>query len=719
MTLNIQLSLRSKTESTKATERVKAAGNRKKAATETIEEAWARILAMKNSDADQARLIEIKAAMAEGLIGRDPSAAAKRFSKAEALRLWRELAERQREDTLRRMVEETPANYWLITDKARLNEFLALLAHEEEIVFDVETTGVDIHKDYIVGHVITAVKADVHAYIPTKHDTTAPQLPHDYVTAALKPFYEDASIGKLAHNAKFDIHMLANEGVTLRGLTWDTQEAMRMLNENEPTYALKPLVDKYLHIPSYTYSDLFGNAGFHEVSDLRIALAYAAKDGDVTLKMRDFQRYHLSKMPTVLEYYETVEVPLTTAIVNMERVGYDIDLDFAAQYGAELRKDIAKAHAEVVAGLGDINLNSPVQLKEAIEKAIGQKIENTDAKRTLKPLANKHPIIKTLLDYRRDNKLYTTYINALPELIDVKTGKLYTNFNQNGAKTGRFSSGGGDGEGSFNMQNQPKDARKLYVAPAGWVIVGADFSAQEIRCLANLTREPLLLEAFREGKDPYATVAADYFGKTYEECYKLPNGDDTPERKQMKTVVLASIYGTSKYGLADQLGITTDEAQAFLDKFFAKFTYIKRWIDETHKDLRKTGFVWIGAQCRKRRLPAAVSKIRGYDPKRNGAMRQGPNARVQGESAIQTKKTLVALDKICAERGWKPWAQVHDEILLLLPENFTREDITLFERTMTQTYLFGDVSNKTDIEIMTRWGAGVSVDDWFKTKEAK
>lgn len=694
------------------------AATKKQTATETIEDAWLRILAMKNSESVLRQLRTVKAAMDAGEVGREPDKIGKAFSKAEALTIWRGINEREHAERLRQMVEEMPVNFWLITDEARLDEFLSIVDEEDEIVFDVETTGVDVWSDYIVGHVITAIKADIHAYIPTKHRDPRPQLPHDYVSERLKPYYENANIGKLAHNAKFDIHMLAQEGITLRGLTWDTQEAMKMLNENEPTFALKPLVSKYLNDPSSTYSDLFGKKGFDEIG-LDEAVAYAAKDGDVTLRLRNFQRMHLEKTPGILEYFQTVEIPLINIVIGMERMGYEIDLEYAKEYGDQLRKDVAALQVELLDGLGDINFKSPVQLKAAIEAAIGEKIENTDAKKTLKPLAKKYRIIDVLLEYRVKTRLLSNYIDALPDLINPDTGRLHTNLNQNGAKTGRFSSGKDkdlDGsEGSFNIQNQPWEARKLYLAPKGYVLVGADFSAQEIRCVTNYSREPILLEAFATGKDSYATLAADYFGKPYEEVYKTAVGADTPERKMMKTVMLASIYGTSKYGLADQLSCTTDEADAFLKAFFAKYTYIKRWIDETQRDLKRTGYVWIGDKMRKRRLPAAKSKTRGYDSKRNGAMRQGPNARVQGEAAIQTKKTLIELEDLCKERGWHLWAPIHDEVLTLMPDTFTREDIEAYAEVMTQTYVFGDVLNATDVEVMKRWGEGMTVDAWFES----
>lgn len=457
-----------------AKSKVKDAEKRKKSANESLEEAWERILSAKGVQSNAAkrrRLIEVKDAMLAGEIGREPNAKGK-FSAAEAERLHGVIAKQKRDQRLKEMVESLTDNYWLITDEERLNEFLAILDGESEIVFDVETTGTDVWSDYIVGHVITACNADIHAYIPTKHKTDEKQLPHDLVNDKLKPYYENPAIKKLAHNAKFDVHMLDREGIDLQGLSWDTQEAMRILNENEPSFQLKKLVEKYLRIQSETYEELFGKVGFDEVSDLKVALAYAAKDGDITLKLRDFQRNHLEKFPEMLRYYETVEVPLIDVVVEMEKTGYVIDLEFAEKYGEELAGKIDDLAKELAEYLGDINLNSPAQLKPALEKATGLSLESTDAKKVLKPLKNDYPIIQTLLDYKELVKLKSTYIDVIPEKINPKTGKLHTNFNPNGAKTGRFSSGGG----STNLQNQPKEARKMYVAPKGKVLLGGDFS---------------------------------------------------------------------------------------------------------------------------------------------------------------------------------------------------------------------------------------------------
>lgn len=700
---------------------------------ETFDEAWSRILSMKNSDADLRRLREVKAAMKAGVIGREEGAAGKRFSKAEALRLWRVLEEKRQAEKLRKMVEETPDNYWLITDEGKFEEFLRILNDEDEIVFDVETTGTDIWNDYIVGHVISAVKADIHAYIPTRHKTTHRQLSHSYVTQKLKPYYENPAIGKIAHNAKFDIHMLDRDGIDLHGLTWDTQEAMRLLNENEEKFGLKPLVSKYLNIESYSYGELFGSIGFHEVSDLNIALSYAAKDGDITLKLRDFQRKHLRRFPEMYEYYTTVEVPLIKTLVHMESTGYVIDSNTAEEYGEELQAEIEQLRKEITAVLGDINIDSPHQLKPALSKAIGKKLESTDAKKALKPIAPKYPIVQKILDYKEKIKLYSTYISVLPKLVDPKTGRLHANFNGNGAKTGRMSSGGGGNDnGSVNLQNQPKEARKLFVAPPGYVIVSADFSQQEYRCLAYMTRDPLLVNAYKSGKDLYSLMASKVFGVPYEEC-----GDGTEYRKKGKVGMLATVYGTSKYTLASQLGVSIDEAEKFLNDLFASMPVVAEWIEGNKRFVRKHGFVWMDKKQRKRRLPEGrktrvkipygkwndpkYAKAREQNSAISRAERQATNAIIQGSSAIQTKVTINAIYRWCKAkqtegRDFRLWAAVHDEIIIQAPADITREEIAEYERLMTTSYPFGDIPLKTDIEIGTRWSELMPVDEWFANK---
>lgn len=702
MTLNIRSS---------DAEGLAKAVSKKKALNETLDEAWTRILSMKNTGADRKKLLEVKRAMDKGEIARLPSdrvdrrGKPKKFSKAEALRLYNVLEKEKQAKRLRQMVEEMPENYWLITDEEKLDEFLSILADETEIVFDVETTGTDIWSDYIVGHVITAVKADIHAYIPVKHETAEKQLNHEYVIEKLRPIYEDESIGKIAHNAKFDIHMLANEGVELRGLTWDTQIAMHILNENERfqggTYQLKDLVTKYLKIPSDTYETLFGKKGFHEVDDLKVATAYAAKDGDVTLKLRNFQRHHLEKIG-LLDYYKVVENPIINVSIEMENAGFILDQERAATLSKELNDELTEIERQLKEHFGDINFNSPTQLAEKFYGDLGlQRFLPKGAKlstdvKTLEIIAPQHEGIALLLKYREKSKLLGTYIDALPKQIK-RDGRIHGNFNQMGTVTGRFSSN------DPNLQNQPYFARQLFIAPPGHVILSGDFSQQEPRWLAHYTGEEILVNAYREGKDLYSTAASELFDKPINEC-----GDGSIYRDMMKTGILAVMYGTGPKTLAGQLDISEKEARDFIQQFYAKYPKVKAWIDSNEAFAKKYGYVKM-FMGRKRRLPEARSRDK-YEQFR--AMRQATNAIIQGSAAIQTKLTMIELQKLCRRKGWTMAFTVHDEVGVYAPETITREDIQEFEDVMLNTVKLR-VPNKTDIEISYRWGEGVSVDEWF------
>ena len=742
--LNLRLKLNGdSSEDQSAKQRVKQASERRVAAVETVEEAWQRILSMKNSDADQAKLLEVKQAMASGKVGRNPADVKKRFSKAEALRLYKDLAESQREEKLAELVQKTPSNYRLINTEDSFAELLADLANEEIIAVDTETTGLDVYVDVIVGISLTLPKADYHVYIPIRHKE-GEQLNPDYVLAKLKPFMEDEGLGKVLHNAIFDIAMFRRHGVGFGGLAWDSQTAMHLLNENEAekvkgqtpgNYKLKYLAPKYLGVESDTFDELFGkNTRFDDVP-LDIALVYAAKDTDLTWHLYKFQESHMRRMPEMFKYYTGVEVPLLYVISDLEANGYILDLDFAKEYGEKLNREAEELHDYLLTELskyhdGDtpLNLNSPQQLKPALSKAIGKQLPNLDAKRTLKPLKSEFEIVAKLLKYKGITKLSGTYIDKLPTKQNSTTKRWHSRFNPMGTVTGRFSSGKDEADTSnqgFNVQNQPEDARKMFVAPPGKVIIGADFKAQEIRCVAHLSEEPALIEAFEQQRDPYATLAVKFTGKPYEEVNKNPDGSDTKERKMMKVAWLAALYGTSKYTMAEQLNTTPDEAEAFMKDLFDSLPVLRDWIKGNEEFASKYGFVWMDKNQRKRRLPNATLKAKWGDRdtwrEKNRAMRQATNARVQGSSSIQTKVTMIEAAKMCAEKGngWCLWGSVHDELLFEAPEDFTREDIEDVKRVMTESYKFGKVANGTDIEVMKRWGEGVTVDAWFENKKGE
>lgn len=739
---------------TDAKERIKSAEQRKKSANETLEEAWERILAMKNSDKETERLREVKQAMEDGTIGREPveeGKKQKRFSKAEALRLHRILAEKQKGDKLRKMVEDTPKNYELITTPEELQTVINALLTEEVVAVDTETTGVDVYTDTIVGMSFTlptfsvVPKAEVgwNVYIPVDHSEDTPQLSLEYVLKELRPFLYDESIGKVLHNAIFDIAMFRRHNSDLLGVIWDTMTAMHLLNENEPSFRLKDLAPKYLGVESDTFDELFGkDANFREIP-LDVALVYAAKDTELTWKLYEFQRKHMEKMPTILEYYSTVEIPILYVIVALEANGYILDLEFAKEYGDELHRTALELERWLIDYLtpyhdGDepINLNSSQQMKPAMSKAIGRNLPNMDAKKTLKPLAKEIEVVDKLLEYKRVTKLSGTYIDTLPTKQNPTTKRWHSRFNPMGTVTGRFSSGADEDASTgreFNVQNQPAEARSMFVAPEGKILVGADFKAQEIRCVAYMSGEPVLIEGFLNERDPYATMASNFFKRPYEEVFKKPDGSDTPERKQMKVVWLATLYGMSDKALGESLGISVKEATAFKDDLFGSMPVLNAWLEANKEFVKKNGFVWADHGYRKRRLPAAkwrkknipwgkyrddeYKEERIHNAKIGTAFRQATNARVQGSSSIQTKVTMIRAHEYCEGRpGWHLWGTIHDELIFEVPEDeFTKEAADDIRRLMTDSYKWGEiVPNGTDLEVGKRWGDMVSEKEWFE-----
>ena len=697
--------------------RAKEAKTRKKASDETLEEAWKRIAKMKLSDTDREKLRKVKKAMDEGRIGRRPDSmttakgAPKRFSKSEALALYKDLLDAERQAILEDMANNIPENYTLVQSKEALDRILTAMSREDEIVIDVETTGTDVYSDYIVGFVLTLPKQDLHAYIPTKHETDEVQLDHDYVVSRVKPYLEDKRLKKIAHNGKFDVHMCLNEGIRFKNLHFDTQTAFHVLDENIPLSdrALKKLVSKFLKIPSLTYKELFGNKGFHEVSDLRIALAYAAKDGEVTYKLYKYALKHLERVG-LAKYYSEVEAPLSEVVVKMERAGFVIDVEKADEIGEYLSGEIARLNVDMREAFGvddEFNFNSSQQLSKLLFEELRlqkhlpmnmRKKLSTD-KKVLAKLAPHHEGIAKLLDYKKKTKLLGTYVDGLKAKIR-KDGFLHGEFNGDSTVTGRFSSN------SPNLQNQPAYARKMYKAPKGKVLLSGDFSQQEPRILAHFSKEPLLVEAYRNGQDLYSRAASELFDVPIEEC-----GDGSLYRKMLKVGILAVMYGTGAKTLAGQLSsddrtVSTLEAQKFIDDFYAKYTRVKQWQAELVRYAHHNGFVRM-LEGRKRRVPEINSRDE-WEVYR--AERQVKNSVIQGSAAIQTKRTMLNLDAWCEENeGFSLALQVHDEVGVYVPDTVTPEQVREFERIMLDSVKL-DVPNKTDIEAAYTWGDGVAWD---------
>lgn len=693
----------------------------------------------KLTDLDRKRLQEVKTAIERGEIGTEVGNL-KKFTKAHALRLYDLLRKKRRQKLIDYMIENKPSNYLCVDTPSDLQKIIADLSKEPEFSIDVETTGLNIFKDIIIGISISLPRANYHVYIPIGHKTGEKQLPAGTVLDALKPILEDSNYKKVLHNAKFDLHMFLRHGIRVRGVSHDTMIAMHVLNENEPSYALKVLATKYGKFfgfvdDSATYEELFGNAGFENIP-LEIATVYACKDTHLTWQLYNWQLSHFERLPDLYNIYKTIENPLIEISVHMEQSGFLIDLDFAKKYGEELRQQIADIEKQLQEWFGDINLNSPQQLQTALYDRLQlpdvSKKRSTD-KKVLKQLKDKHPAIAALLEYRALTKLLGTYIEVLPQKMQ-EDGRLHGSFYQSGTVTGRFSSD------DPNLQNQPKGARKLVVAGKGKVILGIDFSQIEPRVLAHMSGDKDLQKPYLLGQDLYSTLASQVFNKPIEEC-----GDGSIYRNMMKVALLAVMYGTSIYTLAEQLSISVEDAEKFIEDFYSTYQDVARFVADTERETIKNGYTTTRTGRKRRftdikhlhrQVKALESKIKKrlgrefksvweedlpYSVKRQywdvakkyfSILRQARNFRIQGYAAEIMKLAMIAVYNYIIPKGWKMLATVHDEILLEVDESITREEVEEIEYLMTSVVNL-DVPLKVDTEIMRRWGEGVPKDIWF------
>lgn len=745
-------------------ERVRTATKKKEVATKqpTWEEVWntgydthtgkrkAGILQTKITDTDRARLLEVKHAIEAGEIG-SGVVEMKKFSKAHALNLYKMLVEQRKVKIIADMIANKPANYHLITSKEQLQELCLLLQQEELIGLDTETNGVGyFHGDYIVGLSMSLPKADYHCYIPVRHETTDYQLPADHVFSVLEHYLTDPKLGKVLHNAKFDYHMFSNEEIYLQGIVMDTMVAMHVLNENEMSYALKNLATKYgkffgFEDKSMTYEELFGKGGF-ENTPLDIATVYACKDTHLCLKFREWILSHMDKQKKLHDVYHKEENEVLKVSIAMEQNGFKIDLNFAEEYREKLAEQVKGLEIELDEAFDGINVGSNTQLAEKIYDDWGvptEKGRTVDADKLRHIYVNyqsTHPqvvAIKTLLEYRELHKLLSTYIEPLPKKIGLD-GRLHGQFNQSRTVTGRYASQ------EPNLQNLPKDARKLIVAPEGKLILGIDFSQIEPRILAHITGDMEFRRPYLEGTDLYSTLASKTFKKPIEEC-----GDGSKYRKMMKTGLLATMYGTSNFTLAQQLGISVEEAENFIQDFLHAYPVVANWITSIHNFVDESGYVetmygrkrrFIGHKDIAKKFKAVCAEIMRYNkgemPKNiwecktipykvrqaywavardyGRVERQSVNAIIQGTGAQIMKRAMIGVYNHFLEKGsdWKVLATIHDEVLLEVPETITPEEIAAIEEIM-KTCVTLAVPMKVDTEVMSRWGEGVPKKEWI------
>ena len=560
-----------------------------------------------------------------------------------------------------------PRDYHKIMSEEALDAWLEKLKAAPLISFDTETDSLDYMRAQIVG-VAFAVTPREAAYVPLGHDYPgAPhQLDRGKVLAALKPLLEDITKAKLGHHLKFDAHVLANHGIALNGQRFDSMLESYVLNSVATRHDMDSTAERYLGVKTIHYEDVTGKGAkkitFNQV-DVDQAAAYSAEDADVTLQLHQAIWPQIEAIPKLKSVYEDIEQPLVPVLLRMERAGVLVDRALLRAQSSELAVRMLELQSQAHREAGGIfNVDSPKQLQEILFGKLGIPVvrktptgQPSTAEDVLEELAATYPLPKLILEYRGMAKLKSTYTDNLPLQINPVTGRIHTSYHQAVAATGRLSSQ------DPNLQNIPirtqegRRIRQAFVAPPGYSLVAADYSQIELRIMAHLSGDVSLLRAFAEDRDVHQATAAEVFGIA-------PDTVSAEQRRSAKAINFGLMYGMSAFGLARQLGIGRGEAQKYMDLYFERYPGVRRYMEETRRQARETGYVEtvFGRRLYLPEIQSRNAALRQY------AERSAINAPMQGTAADIIKRAMIEVDSwLQSSRiAARLIMQVHDELVL-------------------------------------------------------
>jgi DNA polymerase-1 len=561
-------------------------------------------------------------------------------------------------------------DYETILSDEQLSKWLAKVEAAQLASLDTETTSLDPMQARLVGLSLSVAPHEA-AYLPLGHryQGAPEQLGLASTLARLRPWLEDASKPKVGQNLKYDAHVLANHGISLAGIAHDTLLQSYVL-ESHRSHDMDALAERHLGVKTLSYDEVTGKGAsripFEQVEVARAA-EYAAEDADVTLQLHQALWPQVEADPKLLAVYRDIEMPLLPVLRDMERRGVLLDIPALEAQSRELGEKLValESQAQQLAGQ-PFNLNSPKQIQEILFVRQGIKpIKKTPGgapsvdEDVLQQLALDHPLPRLLLEYRGLAKLKSTYTDKLPRMVDPDSGRVHTNYGQAVAVTGRLASN------DPNLQNIPvrtaegRRIREAFIAPAGSLIVSADYSQIELRIMAHLSNDEGLLRAFAAGQDVHRATAAEVFGVE-------PDAVSAEQRRYAKVINFGLIYGMSEFGLAAQLGVERAAARAYMDRYFARYPGVADYMNRTRQQARKQGYVET-VFGRRLWLPEITASSQA---RRQGAERAAINAPMQGTAADLVKLAMIATHRWLAREGLRSRLvmQVHDELVLEVPE---------------------------------------------------
>ncbi|HET7527096.1 MAG TPA: DNA polymerase I [Burkholderiaceae bacterium] len=562
-------------------------------------------------------------------------------------------------------------HYETILTREQLAAWLDKLRAAPLAALDTETDSLDPLRARIIG-ISFSVQPGEAAYVPVAHNHPGAQeqLPLPEVLAALRPWLEDEAAGKVGHNTKYDSHVFANHGVTVRGWRHDTLLESYVL-EAHRLHSLENLVERHLHRKGLTYEEVCGKGAnqipFSQV-DIERATRYAGEDGEMALQLHQTLYPRLQVDSGLLSVYERIEMPVSAVLTRMERHGVLIDAALLAQQSRDLAERMVALEREAHALAGQpFNLGSPKQIGDVLFTKLGLPVKRKTAsgapstdEDVLQELAADYPLPAKILEHRGLSKLKGTYTDKLPLMVNPATGRVHTTYAQAVAVTGRLSSN------DPNLQNIPirtpegRRVREAFIAPPGHHVVSADYSQVELRIMAHISDDPGLRRAFSEGMDVHRATASEVFSVA-------PDQVSSEQRRYAKVINFGLIYGMSAFGLAQNLGIERSAATQYIDRYFQRFAGVKRYMDETRASAAQRGYVetMFG---RRIELPDIRA---GSGPRRAGAERQAINAPMQGTAADLIKLAMLAVQAAidAQHKLTAMMLQVHDELVFEVPDD--------------------------------------------------
>ncbi|HDG1701908.1 TPA: DNA polymerase I [Kluyvera ascorbata] len=608
-------------------------------------------------------------------------------------------------------VEETAAtlsseNYVTILDEATLVSWIEKLKKAPLFAFDTETDSLDNISANMVG-LSFATEPGIAAYVPVAHDyLDAPdQISRERALELLKPLLEDEKLLKVGQNLKYDRGILANYGIELRGIAYDTMLESYTLDSVVGRHDMDSLSDRWLKHKTITFEEIAGK-GKNQLTFNQIALEeagrYAAEDADVTLQLHLKMWPKLQKYEGPLRIFNEIEMPLVPVLSRVERNGVKIDPAVLHAHSQEIAKRLVELEQKAYEIAGEeFNLSSPKQLQTILFEKQGIKpLKKTPggapstSEEVLEELALDYPLPKVILEYRGLAKLKSTYTDKLPLMINPKTGRVHTSYHQAVTATGRLSST------DPNLQNIPvrneegRRIRQAFIAPEDYLIVSADYSQIELRIMAHLSRDEGLLKAFAEGKDIHRATAAEVFGLPLESV-------SNEQRRSAKAINFGLIYGMSAFGLARQLNIPRKEAQKYMDLYFERYPGVLDYMERTRQQAKEQGYV-ATLDGRRLYLPDIKSS---NGARRAGAERAAINAPMQGTAADIIKRAMIAVDKWLESE--KPRVrmimQVHDELVF----EVHKDDLDAVSKKVHELM---ENSTTLDVPLLVEVGSGENWD---------